>query len=90
MKNLLFGEYETFDTVYLNVNETSIYDGTILSDIININGYRPSVQHYNAGYIENHTSNELITFKDETVTFIEDVLNNVETYINTKGYLAQP
>ena len=37
-----------------------------------------------------YTSNELITFKDETVTFIEDVLNNVETYINNKGYLAQP
>jgi hypothetical protein len=39
---------------------------------------------------KDYTSNELITFKDETVAFIEDVLNNVETYINNKGYLAQP
>lgn len=37
-----------------------------------------------------YTSKDLITFKDETVTFIEDVLNKVETYINNKGYLAQP
>ena len=63
------GEYETFDTVYLNVSETSIYDGTILSDIININGYRPSVQHYNAGYIENHTANELITYDNLNVSY---------------------
>ena len=63
------GEYETFDTIYLNVNETSIYDGTILSDIININGYRPSVQHYNAGYIEDHTANELITYDNLNVSY---------------------
>ena len=35
---------------------------------------------------KNYTSSDLIKFKSEVVVFIEDVLNNVETYINTKGY----
>lgn len=37
-----------------------------------------------------YTSNDLITFKNEVVLYIEDVLNNVETYINNKGYSALP
>lgn len=37
-----------------------------------------------------YTSNELVTFKNETVNFIEDVLRNVETYIKNKGYAALP
>ena len=35
---------------------------------------------------KNYTSNDLIDYKSEVVTFIENVLNNVETYIDTKGY----
>lgn len=35
---------------------------------------------------KNYTSNDLIEYKSEVVTFIENVLNNVETYINAKGY----
>ena len=35
---------------------------------------------------KNYTSNDLIDYKSEVVTFIENVLNNVETYINAKGY----
>lgn len=35
---------------------------------------------------KNYTSNDLIGYKSEVVTFIENVLNNVETYINAKGY----
>ena len=35
---------------------------------------------------KNFTSNDLIDYKSEVVTFIENVLNNVETYINAKGY----
>lgn len=35
---------------------------------------------------KNFTSNDLIDYKLEVVTFIENVLNNVETYINAKGY----
>ena len=31
-------------------------------------------------------SNDLIEYKSEVVSFIEGVLNNVEVYINTKGY----
>lgn len=35
---------------------------------------------------KNYTSNDLIDYKSEVITFIENVLNNVETYINEKGY----
>ena len=35
---------------------------------------------------KNYTSNDLIDYKSEVVSFIEGVLNNVEVYINTKGY----
>lgn len=35
---------------------------------------------------KNYTSNDLIDYKSEVVTFIENVLNNVEIYINAKGY----
>lgn len=35
---------------------------------------------------KNYTSNDLIEYKSEVVSFIEGVLNNVEVYINTKGY----
>ena len=56
------GEYETFETVYVNVTETQLYDGSTLKDIISIEGYRPNPTYYNSGYIENHTADELITF----------------------------
>jgi hypothetical protein len=35
---------------------------------------------------KNYTSNDLINYKLEVISFIENVLNNVEAYINTKGY----
>lgn len=35
---------------------------------------------------KNYTSNELIDYKSEVISFIENVLNNVEAYINSKGY----
>lgn len=35
---------------------------------------------------KNYSVNDLIDYKSEVVTFIENVLNNVEIYINTKGY----
>jgi hypothetical protein len=56
------GEYETFETVYINVTETQLYDGSTLKDIISVEGYRPNPTYYNSGYIENHTIDELITF----------------------------
>ena len=56
------GEYETFETVYINVTETQLYDGSTLKDIISVEGYRPNPTYYNSGYIENHTVDELITF----------------------------
>jgi hypothetical protein len=56
------GEFETFDNIVINVLEESIYDGSVLSDVISISGYRPSATYYNSGYIDGHTNNELITF----------------------------
>lgn len=35
-----------------------------------------------------YTSNDLIQFKNETVSFIDDVLNHVESYINDKKYMV--
>ena len=62
------GEYETIQTLYVNVTEDSLYDGSKLGDVISIEGYRPNPSYYNAGYIDNHTANELISFESlETV-----------------------
>ena len=56
------GEYETFDSILVNVVESNLYDGSTLQDIISIAGYRPNASYYNEGYIDNHPANELITF----------------------------
>ena len=56
------GEYETFESLYVNVTEPSLFDGSVLSDIISIEGHRPNPVYYNSGYIDNHIVDELITF----------------------------
>ena len=56
------GEYRTIQSLYVNVNEASMYDGTTLGDIISIEGYRPNPTYYNSGYIDNHSANELVSF----------------------------
>ena len=56
------GEYETFESLYVNVTEPSLFDGSVLGDIISIEGYRPNPVYYNKGYIDNHIADELITF----------------------------
>lgn len=38
---------------------------------------------------KDYTYNELVKLKDETVHYIEDVLDKVELYINNKGYLSK-
>lgn len=38
---------------------------------------------------KDYTYNELVKLKDETVLYIEDVLDKVELYINNKGYLSK-
>jgi hypothetical protein len=63
------GEYETFDNVLVNVVESSLYDGSVLKDIINIEGHRPNAIYYNSGYIDNHEPNELITFDTLEATY---------------------
>ena len=39
-----------------------MYDGSVLGDIISVEGYRPNPTYYNSGYIDNHTVNELISY----------------------------
>lgn len=56
------GEYETFESLYVNVTEPSLFDGSVLGDIISIEGHRPNPVYYNKGYIDNHIVDELITF----------------------------
>lgn len=63
------GEFETINSAYVNVAEESLFDGTLLSDIISIDGYRPAPAFYNAGYIEGHAANELITYDTLEVAY---------------------
>ena len=77
------GEFETINSTMINVSETSLYDGSLLSDIVKIEAHRPNPSYYNSGYIDGHASNELITYdslelgysviytKAENVLFVE-------------------
>ena len=56
------GGYEATHSIIVNVSETQFYDGITLKDIISIDAYRPNATYYNAGYIENHSPDELITY----------------------------
>lgn len=70
------GEYETIQSLYVNVLETSLYDGSVLGDIISVEGYCPTPLYYNSGYIEGHTADELISY---------DTLETAYTVIYTKA-----
>jgi hypothetical protein len=70
------GEYETIQSLYVNVLETSLYDGSVLGDIISVEGYCPTPLYYNSGYIDGHTANELISY---------DTLETAYTVIYTKA-----
>lgn len=70
------GEYETIQSLYVNVTEASLYDGSVLGDIISLEGYRPNPTYYNSGYIDNHTVSELISY---------DTLETSYTVIYTKA-----
>lgn len=58
------GDYDTLDSLIVNVSETQFYDGLMLKDIINVDTHRPNASYYNNGYIEGHSTNELITFEN--------------------------
>ena len=70
------GNFETFESIIINVSEENLYDGSVLSDIISISGYRPNATYYNSGYIDGHLNNELITF---------DTLETAYSVIYTKA-----
>lgn len=60
---------EDDDTSYSTIGATTVVfkqsdftDGLTLSDILNINAYRPDTLYYNAGYIENHSLTELVDY----------------------------
>lgn len=80
------GEYETIQTVYINVTEASLYDGSVLKDIISVEGYRPNPVYYNSGYIKDHTEDELITFDTLETTY--DVVYTRATNIIYVEYYA--
>lgn len=63
------GEFETINSVYVNVTEASLFDGSLLSDIVSVDAYRPAPAYYNAGYIDGHTTNELITYDTLEVAY---------------------
>lgn len=56
------GEFDTIQSVIINVSESQFYDGLTLKDIISIDAYRPNPSYYNAGYIDKFASNTLITY----------------------------
>lgn len=60
------------------------------SKLVQIKNKRNQLAHGEKTFSEigkDFTVKELITFKDETATFIESVIANVEQFINDKGYL---
>lgn len=63
------GVYETVHSSLIHVNETDVYDGRTLSDLIAVNAYRPNITYYSPGAILNHDPADLITFKDLEVTY---------------------
>ena len=73
------GEFETIDSLYINVVETSLYDGSKLSDIISIDGHRPNPMYYNSGYIDGYASNELITYDDLEIAYSVIYTKSVNT-----------
>ena len=58
------GEFDTIQSVIINVSESQFYDGLTLKDIISIDGYNPNQSYYNAGYIDGFASNALITYEN--------------------------
>lgn len=63
------GEYETFDSIIINVAEESFYDGSTLKDFIAVEGYRPNPTYYNSGYIDEHSLTELVSFDTIETTY---------------------
>ena len=63
------GSFETINSMYVNVTEASLYDGSKLGDIISVEGYRPAPAYYNSGYIEDHNADELITYDTLEVAY---------------------
>lgn len=57
------GEFETINSVIINVSETQFYDGLTLKDIISVDGYNPNPAYYNAGYIDGFASNTLVSYE---------------------------
>ena len=57
------GEFDTIQSVIINISETQFYDGLTLKDIISIDGYNPNPSYYNAGYIDGFASNTLISYE---------------------------
>ena len=58
------GEFDTIQSVIINVGESQFYDGLTLKDIISIDAYHPNPSYYNKGYIDGFASNTLITYND--------------------------
>jgi hypothetical protein len=63
------GEYETFESVIINVAEESFYDGSTLKDFIAVEGYRPNPTYYNSGYVDEHSLTELVSFDTIETTY---------------------
>lgn len=56
------GLFQTVHTAIIHINETDIYSGMKLGDIINVNAYRPSITYYNEGAIIDDDLENFITF----------------------------
>lgn len=73
------GEYDTIQSVIINVSETQFYDGLTLKDIISIDGYNPNPSYYNAGYINGFASNALVSFEDIQTSYTVIYAKSVNT-----------
>lgn len=73
------GEFDTIQSVIINVSESQFYDGLTLKDIISIDAYRPNPSYYNVGYIDKFASNTLITYDDVETSYSVIYTKSVNT-----------
>lgn len=59
------GEYAFTNATVINVKETEVYQGTMLSEFINLNLYRPNILYYDAGVLQEHSLTETVDNYDD-------------------------
>lgn len=81
------GDFFIYETQTVPVREGNVVDGKRLSDIINVNAYKPE-KYYDNGIIENHDLNALVSF--EGLASVYDVKYKLsENLVLVEYYLGE-